>query len=173
MGRVARGDDDLLLGEGAALPSELPGVPDAAWDAFARAMQTAKLSDVSEANAVGMFELTPRRLADLGIVEKLARRRRGEGNPAPVFTARFVPPMTAEKFLRDPDAQYRAFARSIADYDRRLASGEIAPPADESLGRAGQLAVLHRAGPRGLLSWDRGERFPQTTLAAERARGLF
>lgn len=165
---IARGD--MFVDDDADLvKSCLDGVDDARWSQFVHVMATAKLNAVSPSNALGMFELTPRRLADLGLLEKLDRSRSPAGKT--VWVAKFVPPLTAEGFLKSPDRQYSAFCKSMRDYAKRIASGEIEKPEDMSL--SGALAILHRAGPSGLNNWMSGDRFPATVALYTRTAGVF
>jgi hypothetical protein len=165
---VARGD--ARLDEGApSIESPLRGVTPAAWTEFVRRMAVAPLSSVSAANALGLFAIMPRRLADLGVVGKLARRKSPEGRT--IWVAVFIPPLTCAKFLRSPVAQYAVFSRSMCDYAGRLASGEIANEPCVSL--SGALAILHRCGPEGLDAWEQGKRFPSTEQLVERVEGIF
>jgi hypothetical protein len=165
---IARGDTMLDDVEVAAMPSELPGVSAEAWAAFVRGMSTAPAGAVSKANALGMFELTPRRLADLGLVKGLTRSRSGQRT---VWVAEFVAPMTSHRFLTNPRAQYAAFVKSMRDYADKIAAGELVKPADMSL--SGALAILHRGGPRGLENWTAGERFAPTQAAYDRVSEVF
>ena len=166
---VARGDLFLDDADAPALRSEISGVSDEHWSQFVRHMGNPELlSTVSESNALGMFQLMPRRLADLGIVTNVQRAKSPAGRT--IWVAVFVPPMTCAAFLRSPQEQYRAFARSMRDYADRLQSGEVSRG---MLSLSGALAVLHRAGPRGLQTWTRGERFPATIAVHERVAGVF
>lgn len=155
----------LIDDEHSVLPSVLPGVSDEAWNDFVNRMSTASSHVVSDANALGMFEMTPRRLADLGYVSRLKRAQSSKGRT--IWVATFKRPMTSGAFLRSPRVQYRAFARSMRDYAARIAAGEIAKPVAMSLSSA--LAVLHRAGPHGL----RGKLHGATAAFARSVEGLF
>lgn len=166
---VARGDMMLDEGEESALKSELPGVGDSEWTQFCRALICAKPSEVSPSNGLGMFSQTPRRLADLGMVKKLARTKSPSNRT--IWVAVFVAPMTCSKFLSSPSKQYETFSRSTKNYADKIASGEIEK--DPSMSLSGALAVLHRAGPSGLKTWESGERFEGTVSAFERVNGLF
>lgn len=166
---VARGDA-LVDVDATALSSPLQGVTDEAWSRFVRASITAPLTAVSKSNALGMFELTPRRLTDLGLVCAL-RRGRSPSDGRTIWVARFVPPMTAHRFLRSPRAQYNAFCVSIVDYAKVIRDGKIVRDATMSL--SGALAILHRAGPSGLARWTEGARHEVTVAAYERAAGAF
>lgn len=167
---VARGDT-LLDDEPVILNSAIPGISDEAWTKFVRACATAQVSDVSPSNALGMFEMMPRRLADINYVEGLARKK-GKSDRT-VWVARFIAPMTSAKFLSSPDEQYIAFAKSMRDYAEKLVSGEISLPKDEEMSLSGALAVLHRGGPSGLKTWDCGERFSATVDAYKRCKDIF
>jgi hypothetical protein len=151
-----------------ALASELPGVTDEAWADFVRGMATRGATDISEGNALGMFELTPRRLADLGYVEGLQRTCvRGRT----MWVAKFKGKMTSAKFLRNPRAQYAAFVKSMKDYADKISAGVIRKP--EGMTLAGALAILHRGGPNGLQNWERGERFATTEMLYNRVAEAF
>lgn len=167
--QVARGDTLLDEGDEAKLKSELPGVSDECWTQFVRAMATQKPDEVSPSNGVGMFALTPRRLADLGLVKNLTRKKAPSGRM--VYTAIFIAPLTSDKFLNSPQIQYRVLCASVKKYADQMDSGEIEK--DPDMSKAGALAILHRAGPNGLNTWENGERFPATQDAVDRVDGLF
>lgn len=165
--RIARGD--LLLDEDLMpLASPISGVNDADWTQFVGAMIVQDPGVVSESNGLGMFDMKPRRLADLGYVKKLSR---GDRQGRQVWLGAFVPPWTPERFLGNQPEQYTAFSRSMVDYATRIREGKLACPDGVTL--SGALAILHRAGPKGLDSWSAGEVFPETQLAYARAAGVF
>jgi hypothetical protein len=60
---------------------------------------------------------------------------------------------------------------SMKDYVSQIESGEIEKSVNMSL--SGALAILHRCGPKGLHTWETGERFPSTIAAYDRAAGIF
>lgn len=157
------------------LKSELPGVSDDAWTDFAFAMKTASPSAVSASNAMGMFELKPRRLADLGLVKNVSCTRSPTGRM--VWVGEFVPPLTSKEFLKSAVIQYKAFCDSMRNYVQGLRDGAIpkpdgGPPPGMTI--SGVLAVLHRCGPSGLKTWnDEGNRFEQTRELFERSNGIF
>lgn len=172
--RVARGDSFLDDGDEAQLKSQLPGVPDQNWTQFVRCLIVAEVTAVSDGNQLGMFALSPRRLRDLGYVTEPVR---STNKGKTIWVCRFVPETpdedpsrTAEKFLRSRKKQYGAFSRSMQDYTDKMKSGEI-DRGEESL--SGALTVLHRAGPRGLETWRKGERFEGTVRLYSRTAGLF
>lgn len=149
------------------LPSVLHGVSDDAWTDFCCQMIVAECGHVGENNSLGLFQMTPRRLADLGLTKKLARSKNGTRT---VWVAMFVEPLTSELFLNAPPVQYAAFCRSVRDYDVRMRSKEL----DRGkISRAGAHAILHRAGPSGLKSWAEGERFSGTVALHDAVAGLF
>lgn len=171
MSAVMKYVDDNVLDAYSSLPSALPDVSDGAWAEFVRRMARASLDAVSEANALGMFELQVRRLADLGYVDSKSVARRQSRRGRTIWVARFIAPMTCAKFLRSPQAQYRAFCRSMIDYATKMSDGVIVRPARMQL--AAPLAILHRAGPHGLVSWSRGDRRPETEALVKRVEELF
>lgn len=152
------------------LPSPLANVSDEAWTTFVRVMATAPIDSVSSSNAVGMFEIMPRRLADLGIIKKLKRTTSPEGRT--VYTGTFCAPLTSAKFLKSAPDQYRVFSSSMSDYTGKITDGTLKKDPDMSL--SGALAILHRAGPRGLEIWaSDAEKFSSTVAAYDRAKDLF
>lgn len=155
---------------GHTLKSEIPEVSDAAWTKFALAMKTASPSAISDTGAYGMFQLKPRRLADLGLMKNLV-------NVKGKWTGDWVEPLTEKVFLASPPAQYRAFGASMRRYvdglrDRTIPRPEGGRPEGATL--SGILAVLHRCGPSGLKTWnDVNDRFPDTVALYQKANGIF
>lgn len=165
---IARGDMPAFR-DVPPLPSPLDGVSDGAWTVFVRTCATQSLNAVTPSNGYGYFELKPRRLADIGLMENLrSLQRRIDGNDHRVWEGDFAPPLTAESFLANPLFQFNAFATSIEQYDKVLDS-EPSPP---DISRSGKLAILHRAGPNGLRSWTKHQ-FPGTVELVRRANGIF
>jgi hypothetical protein len=164
---VARGDVAVNVEQ----RSPLPGVADAAWTRFVCVCATAPIRHVSASNAYGMFEMFPRRLADFGLMTNLSRTRSSSGRV--VWKGDFVPPLTTERFLLSPRAQYRAFCLSIVDYAEQMARGDIKVSAAVGLTMSGVLALLHRSGPQGVDSWIKGKCFEATRSLVERAQGVF
>jgi len=165
------GDDVLPF----VVKSELPKVSDEAWTRFALAMRTAQPGAVSKSNALGMFEMKPRRLADLDLVINLSCSRSKDGRV--IWVGEFIPPLTAKMFLTDPNLQYVTFVKSMKNYVDGLRSGTIpkpdgGKPAGASL--SGVLAILHRAGPKGLKNWnDESSRFEETETLYDKVNGIF
>ena len=163
--RIARGEAP----KGPLLPSPLPCVPSSAWTRFCQAMRVGSSGDVAPSNAVGIFGLLPKRLADLGLVGE-EKREFSEKAQRMVWVGRFVPPLTEAKFRASPLAQYNAFCDSMKLYDEQLESGKMKAP--DGLSRSGALAVLHRAGPRGLEAWA-SRRAKPTEALVKKVNGIF
>lgn len=151
------------------LPSFLQGVSDEAWTEFVRNMATGSPLTVSDSNALGMFEIMPRRLADLGLVFRLSRSKSSKGRT--IWVGSFIPPLKCSNFLKNPSIQYKVFCKSIKDYDDKINNGIIKK--DTGMSRSGALAILHRAGPRGLDAWNEGKRFSFTEEIYNRVARLF
>lgn len=164
-----------VKGDDRCLQSEIEGVSDEAWTAFSYAMKVAGLSNVSASNAMGMFALKPRRLADLGLMTSVACRRSPMGRF--VWVGEFKAPLTAKLFLSDAALQYKAFGDSMKDYVNRLRDGTIPKPTNgpsEGMTLSGVLAILHRCGPHGLANWNtNAPRFSDTVELYNRANGIF
>lgn len=155
------------------IKSEVPGIADRDWTRFVLTMKTANPSAVSASNALGMFEMKPRRLADLGLMKNLRCTRSPTGRL--VWIGEFASPLTQKKFLEDPAVQYRAFCDSMKKYIDGIVSGSIDKPDNVPQGMtlSGALAVLHRCGPSGLKSWDASSRFPETIALYDKANRIF
>lgn len=170
---VSRGDSRMDDDDTVLLASEVEGASDEQWTEFVRRMISARLTAVSASNALGMFEMMPRRLADFGYVTQLQRAqpKRDNGKKRTIWVGKFVAPLTSKAFLRSPRAQYQVFCQSMRDYVRRIESGEIEPCDDLTL--SGALAVLHRIGPHGCARWSAGDRFTDTIAFVERVDEVF
>jgi hypothetical protein len=151
-----------------ALSSQIPGVPDEAWTEFSLTMKTASPKSISKSGSLGMFEMKPRRLADLGLMRNVEKKKS--------WTGQWVPPLTESGFLSSAVEQYDAFGKSMRDYIAGLDSGAVPQPEDglpRDMTLSGALAILHRCGPQGLLRWADGERFPETEALYKAANGIF
>jgi len=160
--------------DGRVLRSEIEGVTDSQWTDFVLALATATLGSVSASNAMGMFELKPRRMADVGLLKNVRCTESPTGRL--VWVGDFVAPMTSKKFLSDADAQYRALGDSMRDYMSRMYDGEIDCDVEalpEGMSLSGALAILHRCGPTGLRKWLDEDRFSDTVALYERCNGIF
>ncbi len=151
-------------------------VSDEKWTEFVNAMRTAELGDVSDSNALGAFEMKMRRLGDLGLVKNLRCVRSPDTNRL-IWEGDFVAPMTAKRFLSDPDAQYKAFSDSMRAYRKSIKNGEVPWPQGglvDGTTFSGVLAILHRAGPKGIANFSSPEsRFPETEELYKKANGIF
>jgi hypothetical protein len=160
------------------LPSPIDGISNEDWTSFVLAMRTASLGAVSASNSLGMFEMRPRRLADIGLIDAntLTGTRAASGRL--VWVGEWVKPLSQRVFLETPALQYKAFAASIVKYIDGLRDGEIQQPAegvDDDMSLSGALAILHRCGPNGLVSWgrDTGARFNDTIELYSKANEIF
>jgi hypothetical protein len=146
-----------------------------AWTRFVGALQTAPLAARSPSGRLGLFATHLRRLEQLGYVRGIGRARDG------ALTAFWVPPLTEETFLSDPRLQYTALAASMADLSetilRRYGSAVGRAVDGRPATLSGLLAVAHRVGIPGLVSWlgSSVERAHQriATAAFGRANGIF
>lgn len=157
------------------LHSEIPGIPDDSWTDFVLAMKTAQPGSISASNAYGMFEIKPKRLADLGLIKNVKCKRSTSGRM--VWTGEFVSPHTLKSFLKSPKLQYETFCKSMQLYVKGLADGSIPRPEGglpEELTLSGVLAILHRAGPKGFAKWnDEASRFEDTVALVNKTNGIF
>jgi hypothetical protein len=159
----------------ALLPSIFEGVSDEDWTVFVKAMHTAMPSAISSTNAMGMFEMKPKRLADLGIMHNI-KCTRSPTTGCMAWVGDFVSPLTAKSFLGTPRLQYQALCSSMKDYVQRLRDGSIShEDVPEDLTLSGVLAILHRLGPQGLRTWNDTSkpRFEGTEALVARANGVF
>lgn len=166
MSASAQASASAHVSDAILLKSPLPKVSDHQWTAFTRVMMTARAGEVSKSNALGSFEFTSRRLADLKLVENL-KHTKSKKSGRTIWKATFVKPLTAEAFLKNLSLQYRVFMTSMADYHSKISSNTVKIPQGMSL--SGALAILHRAGPSGL----KGPMFTATKELFDRTDGIF
>lgn len=153
-----------------------PPAAEEQWLAFVKAMSNGDPTAVGEAPHLGMFEMSVRRLCDLGYMRDPKRYRRGTKL---VWSATWVNPHSLKLFLTSPKTQYQAFLRSIVQYAASPALPALAGCSvdGQKATLSGILAVAHKAGENGALSWfmdskDR-EKFVLTTQAFASANGIF
>lgn len=171
----------LLASEAQETKSDLvvpvPGITRESWVKFVGAMVNGKAHHVTDSFRLGAFELTVRRLCDLGVMTNL----RGTGlERGKVWDADWIAPGGLKAFLDSPLQQYDLFAESTRRYaeDSKVKTLVGATVDDTVTTLSGVLAVAHRAGLPGLSSWvvnpkDR-QRFSKTTTAFySKANGLF
>lgn len=157
-----------LFPDSVALASPFPNVSSEKWTEFVRVMMTAPSASVSASNALGAFEMMPRRLVDLGILKHDLKRVRSETSKRVIWAAVSGPDHErARAFLKSLPLQFRTFMCSMKDYYLTIEKNAVKLPQDCTL--SGALALLHRAGLAGLS----GSRFPATQLVFERANGIF
>jgi hypothetical protein len=161
----------------ATYQSPIPEATDEQWEHFARLMQTGELSAVTPSGQVGLFQTRLKRLEDLGLASNVHRENHHGGA---TWTATIRPPLTMERLLADPLAQYRIFAASMTRYRAEILSHHRRAIGTDIDGKratlSGLLAVAHHAGP-ALASWlanseDR-RRFERTTAAYNATTGVF
>lgn len=141
----------------APFKSPLEGVIDYAWDAFVRAVSTRSIRDVSIGGGIGSFDLQPRRLGEIGVMENLRRENnRWIGDLTPKY----------EALRQNAILQYEVFVLSVKTYDEE----KIARP--EGVSRSGALVILQRGGVGALKAWPEGV-FKTTKALFERANNLF
>ena len=126
--------------------SPLPGVTAPQWDALARACSVQGIRAISRSGGIGSYDMRPRRLGELGVMENL---RRGPGG-------RWVGDLVQEYADLGVDLrlQNRVFAASMVAYDQEIASAALVLP--EGVSRSGGLAILHRGGGGALRAWPEG-----------------
>jgi hypothetical protein len=146
----------------------LPDINDEQWLTFIGHMATAGLTGVSDSNALGLFEMMPRRLHDLGLLKQLKRSQSEAGRT--IWIGSFVQ-LSSRKFLTSPRIQHMVFRRSMELYAKDITLGVIKK--DPLMSLSGALAILHRCGPQGLESWASGKRFEHTEKLYNKVAGIF
>lgn len=144
---TATATKSLPIASAFEISSPIAGVSSADWSTFVRTMTVAPIAAVSRSNAVGMFEMKPERMAELGVLERLQRARGSSGRMIKIGA--WVDPMYGRRLMRSVKEQYALFERSMVDYAGKIACGEVRSP--EGLSLSGALALLHKPGPRGKL----------------------
>jgi hypothetical protein len=138
--------------------SPLEGVSTAAWQRFIAALEVQPTDAVSASGGLGAYSISPRRVAEL---------TPDGGSKLDVRT--FITPRMRDRFLKDPDAQYRVLAKSMRAYYDALRNGELKKPQDCSM--AGALVVLHIGGRGALAGFPK--LFERTQALYEKAQGAF
>jgi hypothetical protein len=174
----------LLAPEADTLPDRqrdlevpLAGITRESWVKFVGAMVNGKADHVTPTYRLGAFELSVRRLCDLGVMTNL----RGTGlESGKVWDADWIPPGNLKTFLADPFHQYDLFSESMRRYsaDPAVTAFVGALVDDTTTTLSGVLAVAHRAGLPGLSSWvvtpkERTRFSNNTTAFYSKANGLF
>jgi hypothetical protein len=158
-----------------AIHEELPAPPEE-WLRFLEVMTNGNSRNITDDLHLGQFSISVRRLCDLGLMEN---PKRFEREKSYAWSAIWKNPHSLRSFLSDPHLQYATFARSMTEYskDESLVRHVGLPLDSDTVSLSGCLAVAHRAGIAGALSWfaeprDR-EKFVWTTEAYHRANGIF
>lgn len=147
------------------------------WLDFVKLHANGNPKTVTPSFRLGVFEMTVRRLCDLGAMKnpRVVRFRDRQ-----VWDAEWCNPATLSAFQRDPLGQYALFAESIRRYAEEDAiKAAVGAEVDGvKLTLSGALAVAHRAGLPGLASWiakprDRSRFTNNTTSYFQRGNGLF
>jgi len=158
--------------------SPLRGVTREAWRMFSAGLQVQAHNMISESGGLGIFDIRPRRLVELGYATGLRSMRRptthawSSGvcsrcrttrtektdmetcqNGRQIQVCEFIMPWTQQRFLTNPVAQYTALAQSMRLYYDALRDGKLVKPKDVSM--AGALVVLHRGGRGALEAWPK------------------
>jgi hypothetical protein len=147
------------------------------WVAFVKCFVNGNPHTITQSFRLGVFEMTVRRLCDLGAM----------ANPRPtrhagwqVWDADWQKPGSLVDFLNDPLGQYELFAESVRQYSNdETVKGMVGTLVDgEPITLSGLLSVSHRAGLPGLSSWivnpkDRVRFSRNTTAFFKRGNGLF
>lgn len=147
--------------------SPIAGVADDGWARLVSALEVQPVRAVSASGGLGSYDTRPRRLVELGLATGRGYARGPAGRY--VHKCSLAPPMTTERFLADPVAQYGALVKSVSAYHAEIASGTLKVPSGATL--AGALAVLHRGGRGALSAWP--ELFEETRRLYEAARDAF
>ena len=144
--------------------SELPGVADAAWDAFVRAMSVSVIKGCSKGGGIGSFDLRPVRLGELSVMENLRREEAPPGRWVGDLAGRYA------GLREDAILQYEVFVMSVRAYDEEILAGEIAVPGGVT--RSGAHAVLHCGRRQALAEWPEGA-FKTTRELFNKVNNLF
>jgi hypothetical protein len=158
--------------------SPLRGVTREAWRSFYAGLQVQPHNTISESGGLGIFDIRPRRLVELGYATGLHSMRRPTqhawlsgvcsrcrstrtaqtdvetcSNGRQIQICEFILPWTQARFLSNAYAQYAALAQSMRLYYDALRDGKLVKPKDASM--AGSLVVLHRGGRGALEAWPK------------------
>lgn len=146
------------------------------WELFISIVDNGNPKYVSTTPHLGRFEMSVRRLCDLGFMTNPKRFRRVDRL---VWSADWVPPYSLAGFLQNTEWQRNAFLLSMSGYAKTPALTSLVgyEVEGEQVTFSGVLAVAHRAGENGAISWfinpkDR-RKFAKTTELFKRANRVF
>lgn len=147
------------------------------WLDFVKVNSNGNPRTITPALRLGAFEMTVRRLCDLGVMEN-PRVLLFKGRQ--VWDADWRKPPSLKAFQLDPMSQYEFFSESIRRYaDEPEVKAAVGKTIDGMLVTlSGALQVAHRAGLPGMRSWLTSEHIRQrfsdnTTSYFHKANNLF
>lgn len=155
--------------------SQLAGVSDAAWTALVQVLMVPLIGEKwkdgtplqgevrpldfeGSTGDLGCFALRQKHLVDL----KLMRVVKDDNGR---FVRNAFVRGDVDRFKANSLAQYDALSCLLRRYDSML-------PRPDGMSRSGAVALCHRAGPTGLVSWAR-RKLPATVVLVGLADGLF
>ncbi len=157
-------------------------ITSAAWTRFTRVMaHDNKPTSINPKGFYGMFQMSVRRLVDLGAMANPKSRTvtAPDGKTIRVWEGTWVIPR--DKFLSDPQLQYQLFERSMELYRNILAEKYKQVLGLDIEGKpatlSGLLALAHTAGSEGMHKWLTNKnirrKFHWVTKAYHKANGIF
>jgi hypothetical protein len=162
---------------GLLIPSPWKDVTSAKWTRFCAVMAIGKKPTfINEKGFFGLFQLSVRRLCDLGVMTSPKSRNTPAGR---IWEGEWI--ISKEKFLTDPTMQYELFGKSLdlyrniiaEKYKQVLGLNIEGQPATLS----GLLALCHTAGSEGMYKWLTEKtlrtKFTWVTEAYNRANEIF
>jgi hypothetical protein len=154
----------------------IEGITRNSWLTFVKTSVNGNPRTITPNFRLGAFEMSVRRLADLGY---MVGPKQVRYNGHSVWDADWVAPLSLRAYLADGLKQYETYAESVRLYADapELLSLVDRTIDDKPATMSGLLAVAHRAGLHGLTTWasarEERERFNHTTEFFTRANGLF
>lgn len=162
---------------GSVIPTPWKDVSTAQWTRFCAVMAEGKKPTyINDKGFYGLFKLSVRRLADLGIMSNPHSHNTAAGR---VWDGTWV--VDKEKFLTDPTLQYKMFGKSMDLYRNIIAEKYKQVMGLNIEGRpatlSGLLALCHASGSEGAYKWLTEKtiraKFKWVTEAYNRANGIF
>ncbi len=164
----------------ATYTSPFPGVGNEPWTLFVRALRGQNAKAITPNYYLGLFGFGMRRLVDMGLARNPAKM---EWQGKQVWGAEWLPAYSPgpDKFLANPELQYRTFVKSMVGYGKQIAT-ELREVIGSTLDGdpvtlSGLLAVAKQAGFDGLRKWIASEEVRAehrtTTAQFHKLNGLF